>query len=194
MMRTVLLMFAAAAVFPGCDHESRWGPWPDPADRRMRADHAPAPYTAEQIRAGCPDGRRSTYYISNPGESDYLRIFRFEGGDEEGTTVGIRATALDGRPLQRLRESRAPWTALQSHASFPTPATEIGRETICLAPGWFHCMRYTVRTPQAPPGSYSVLWFARELPGPPVRMERYVGGALTERMTLYRQHVPPETK
>ncbi len=189
MSRTILLTLVALFLFPGCDGESRWGAdWPSEAERTIRPKHAPTPFTAAQICAGCPDGRRSTWRNEGPDGKPYLHTFTFSEGTEKDVRLTSEVTSLDGKPLRPAGGNRSPWTSLQSHASFPEATTTIDRETLRLPAGWFHCMRYTREGDTE--GTYQRYWFAHELPGPPVLMEQYKEGALAFRMVLVKHEAP----
>ena len=57
------------------------------------------------------------------------------------------------------------WLDLQGHASFPADDTTIESETIETPLGELDCLRYTVRDG----ASEKIFWFAKDLPGMPVR-------------------------
>jgi hypothetical protein len=193
VLRTLVLATCALALAAcGGDGGSRWGDaWPTAEERRMKPEDAPSPFTAAQIRAGCEDGRTSTFRLEVPGAPTRLQTFRFTGGDDEGCTFEISMSAADGRSLGRSRSSRGRWTGFQSHASYPQARTTIGRETLVVPGGRFHCMRYVVTGPPDAADTVTTSWFARELPGPPVLQERRRGGTLLHRMVLVRTAVEP---
>ncbi|KQR53342.1 hypothetical protein ASF88_00090 [Leifsonia sp. Leaf336] len=128
---------------------------------------APTPFTAAEIRAGCPVGRVSI--VRTP---DGLGSIRFASDDEEG--AWIEETALDERgeaagPVER---ERSTWLELQEHAAFPAESTSIDRAELNGPLGTLPCLRYTVRRGEA----VLVFWFAVDLPGMPIRVERTEGG------------------
>ena len=134
---------------------------------------APTPFTAAEIRVGCPAGR-----VSVARTPDGVGSIRFVSGDEEG--AWIEGTPLDDRgeaagPVER---ERSTWLELQEHAAFPLESTAIERVELAGPLGTLPCLRYTVRRGEA----VLVFWFAVELPGMPIRVERTEGG--TTRVTL----------
>jgi hypothetical protein len=134
---------------------------------------APTPFTAAEIRAGCPVGRVSI--VRTP---DGLGSIRFASGDEEG--AWIEDTMLDERgeaagPVER---ERSTWLELQEHAAFPAESTTIDRVELAGPLGTLPCLRYTVQRGEA----VLVFWFAVDLPGMPIRVEHAKHG--TTRTTL----------
>lgn len=175
--------------------------WPGPADRQLKPDHHPAPYTAAQIRAGCPDGRSSTYRLEIYGE-EMLQRWRFDLGDAEGVTWTAQRLKPDGTPEGEPRAQRHEWVSLQAHASFLAAETQVRDETIETPVGTFACMRYTVtrskvvmgevdgKTVNTPSVSVTDSWFAYALPGPPVKQEEHVDGRLVSSMELVEHEMP----
>jgi hypothetical protein len=151
----------------------------------MAPGEAPTPYTAGQIRAGCPDGRTVTFLMEAPGKDAFLMTMRFSGGDANGADVETSRTAPDGTPLPGQVTRRMGWKELQRHAAFPAVGTQVADATIRVRAGSFPCMRYTV-TATDDDGKEVVqrYWFARSLPGPPVKMETVVAGETKVSMTL----------
>jgi hypothetical protein len=174
-----ILLVAIATLTAGCGLEtgSRWGEdWPAPADRLMRPDHAPTPYTAAQIRTACRHGRRSTFLTEAPGNQPSSMTFTFLDPTDDGCTLEISGSAT--------RRVPATWKGFQAHASFPDSQTRISRETIEVPAGRYHCMHYTVTGPAGAKDNVTDLWFAHELPGPPVLREVRESGQVVSRMVL----------
>src|SRR5262245_14430920 len=118
---------------------------------------APTPFTAEQIRAGCPAGRTIELVIAEDGE-EHRRYNRFVSCDEEGAVVERGSVGETGEP------SRSTWAEMQAHASFPAAITTIEPETIDLPLGVLDCLRYTVQDDDA----VMTFWFSPSYPGMPV--------------------------
>lgn len=133
---------------------------------------APTPFTAEEIRGGCPPGRTIWMHVEVAGETPFLRVSRFVQCDEAGATLERARTSLAGVPLGEPDVGRVTWRELQAHASFPEDATTIEAERITTAIGEVDCLRYTV---QGGDGE-QVFWFATDLPGMPVRYLTRTGG------------------
>lgn len=131
----------------------------------LDADHAPTPFTADEIRAGCPEGRTIRLRAEAPGQEPMVRVNRYLECDEVGALLERSAETVDGSPLGEPQADRVTWLDLQRHASFPAAITRIEKDTINTAIGELACLRYTVRAD----GVDQVFWFAKELPGMPIR-------------------------
>jgi hypothetical protein len=136
---------------------------------------APTPFTAAEIRAGCPAGRVVHLLVEDAGEAPYVRYNRFASCDAEGAT--IERGLLDAAPDS---SGRTTWADLQAHAAFPAEATVIAPATIEIPLGVLACDRYTVRDEE---GVHS-FWFAAAYPGMPVRFTREVRGRTVATTTM----------
>lgn len=141
--------------------------------RILHEGHAPTPFTAEQIRAHCPDGLRVTLAVETPDETTF-HTDTFRDGDADGVTLESCPSDADGHPTGEVRRVRVTWLDLQGHASFPAERTQIGEETITGPLGTLPCLRYDVRLAEGP----VTFWFATDHPGMPVRFEGQ--GSVTE--------------
>lgn len=140
---------------------------------------APTPFTADEIRSGCPPGRSVTTLVWGRDEGPYLLVTRFVECDADGTVQAARRWSLQGEPLSEVESRSSTWLSLQRHASFPAAATTITEETIDVPFGTFHCLRYTVTGDQV-----ATFWFARDLPGMPIRVRTEADGVLLGTMTM----------
>lgn len=134
------------------------------SDRIAQEGHAPTPFTAEEIRAHCPNGLRLTIAVRGEGRVTY-RTSTFRNGDDDAVTLEDCPSAADGTPTGEVTGTRATWTELQAHASFPADRTTVGEETITGPLGTLACRRYDVRTDSGT----RTFWFALDHPGMPVR-------------------------
>ena len=151
-----------------------------PDSHQLHPDHLPTPFTAAEIRAGCPPGRTLRFRIERAGEEPMIRVSRYAEVDGEGAVQESWAEDLDGGGLSEPERERSTWLELQEHASFPRAITERGEEELSIPSGRFACLRYT-RTDSDAVWRF---WFARELPGQPVRYEREVSGQIVFSATL----------
>lgn len=159
---------------------------PPAAANRMRVEHAPTPYSAAEIREGCPAGRVNVYDYEMNGRLVRTRSRFLEEADGKArySTVVVDA---ENQPLGEERVETAGWEELQGHASFPAAGTVITEEVLELPAGKFICWRYEVtgQTEGAEPKRQVMrLWFAQDLPGPPVQMVQEVDGEVKLRMML----------
>lgn len=126
---------------------------------------APTPFTADEIRDGCPAGRTIRLRVDMVGETPFHQVSRFVACDEAGATMERSRQSLDGSPLAEPAVDRLTWQDLQRHASFPSDDTTIESERIETAIGELDCLRYTVREG----ATDEVFWFAKDLPGLPIQ-------------------------
>jgi hypothetical protein len=131
----------------------------------LASGRAPTPFTADEIRGGCPPGRTTRLRVDVVGETPFHRISRFVECDETGATTERSRLSLDGSPLAEPEVDRVTWRDLQAHASFPAEDTTIESERIETAIGELDCLRYTVRDG----ATEEVFWFAKDLPGLPIQ-------------------------
>jgi len=142
----------------------------------LEPGQAPPPFTADEIRHGCPAGRTIRLRVDVPGEPSILRVNRFLDCDASGATMERTRLSLDGDPLGEPEAARVTWRDLQGHASFPADRTTIESVRIDTAIGELDCLRYTVRDGS----TEEVFWFARELPGMPIQyLTREAGDVVT---------------
>jgi hypothetical protein len=144
-----------------------------PESHRLQSDHLPTPFSAAQIRAGCPAGRT-------------FRRIRFTRVDDERAVQEFQATDEEGRPIGEPTARQSTWLDLQRHASQPADATTVDEVTLPLSFGDFDCWLYIVRAPAAE----MRFWFARELPGMPAQVEEWNGGALAGRSVMVANDTP----
>lgn len=130
----------------------------------MQPDHAPTPFTAEEIRAAAPAGYTVETVTETDGEVARQRTMFTEVDEDRATIV---STPIDehGDPAGDPRTGDAAWTDLQAHASFPADITTISDETIDTPLGSLACRRYEV----AGSDHTNTFWFATEYPGMPIR-------------------------
>jgi hypothetical protein len=129
--------------------------------------HAPTPFTAEEIRQGCPPGRKITIEHTDPDGSPETWLTVFVEADDEGALLTNQRVAGNGELLGEPSEFRATWDELQAHASFPSERTSIENETLSTPLGTLDCLRYTIDDGE----KTKILWFDRSRPGLPVRTE-----------------------
>jgi hypothetical protein len=139
---------------------------------------APFPYTPEAIRAHNAPGTAVTFEV-HAGESVSRLTFRWTGGDERVAEYDQTVTDADGRVLQESSE-RTAWVELQRHAAFPAAGTTITEERVEGPTGPWECWHYTVQRD----GNVEHYWFAKEKPGPPVRVRVEHAGTVVQTMEL----------
>jgi len=169
--------------------------WPSAAERTLRPGDAPTPFTADQIRAHCPSDLRILQLAETPGQEPKRTLTTFEDSTDDATTVSHAELGSRRGGMQPSLSERQSWTALQAQTSSAAAETEITEETITTQLGTFKCMLYVVtRTvakeradtrmledPQGRDGPQDEIiedrmWYAYDLPGPPVRWVRSADG------------------
>jgi hypothetical protein len=141
---------------------------------QLRPDHLPTPFSANEIRAGCPPGRTIRSLVIRAGSEPSVRVTRFVSGDADGAEHDSWTETPDGVRLTEPARNRSTWLEFQEHASMPAAQTEIAEEDIDIPAGRFACLRYTLRDS----GSVSTFWFARSAPGQPLKFEERADGVL----------------
>jgi hypothetical protein len=158
---------------------------PPPDSNRLQADHAPTPFSAEQLRAACPVGRVDTFLIESSARPPVHQTTRFVHSTFTGAVFVASMSTLEGQPVGEPVRARATWVDLQEHASHPESSTVITEADVRVPAGSFDCWVYTVTT-----GSdVQRLYFARSLPGPPVRAVQEVDGEVRMDMKLVEHGV-----
>lgn len=141
---------------------------------RLHPDHLPTPFSADEIRAGCPPGRTIRSLVIRAGREPYIRVTRFVSGDADGAEHEAWTETPDGVRLTEPERSRSTWLEFQEHASMPAAETEIAEEEIDIPAGRFACLRYT----RTEGDSVSTFWFAASAPGQPLKFEQRASGEL----------------
>ncbi len=158
-----------------------------PESHRLQPDHLPTPFSAAQIRGGCPAGRTIRIREEAPGQPSTFRRIRFTQVDEEIAVQEFQDTDEEGRPIGEPTIRDSTWLDLQRHASQPADATTVEEVPLTLPFGEFDCWLYTVLLP---PGERR-FWFAKQLPGMPVQVEERVDGALAGRTVMIASNQQP---
>ena len=147
----------------------------------------PTPFTADEIRAGCPDGRYIRLRVEADGKLVGYRTNVFRDGDAEGATVESQRFDPEGHPDGDPAASRATWLGFQRHAAFPADRTTRVEEVVDTPMGRLPCLRYTTSEEDGSIGDY---WFARAMPGMPIRYQSEASGRLVSRVTVIENRLP----
>ncbi|HEY7793608.1 MAG TPA: hypothetical protein VIA10_06360 [Gaiellaceae bacterium] len=156
-----------------------------PDSNRLRPDHLPTPFSAADIRDGCPLGRTIRVRSEEPAGQPTFRQVRFVEVDADGAVQEFQSTDADGLPLGEPTQHRSTWLELQHHASQPAATTVIDEVDLDLPFGTEACWRYTVTGPD----ESVTFWFARGRAGMPVQVERQVGGEAVGRSVVIADDV-----
>jgi hypothetical protein len=156
-----------------------------PDGNRIRPDHLPTPFSAADIRAGCPVGRTIQLRSEGPGGELSFRRIRFVEVDAAGAVQEFQSIDAGGLPIGEPTRRRSSWLDLQQHASQPASATEIDEVDLALPFGTEACWRYTVGGRD----ERVTFWFAKGRAGMPVQVEQQVGGELVSRSVVIADEV-----
>lgn len=176
-VRSAAVAFSLSLALSGCA-SSPPGP---KASAAAEAGRVPTPYTAEEIRGASPAGRRLDFRVAADGKLS-VRVIHFVTVDERG--ADIESTTMDetGHVVGASERKRAAWSELRDHASFPREGTTVSDATVTVPAGTYPCRVYVVRDGQVT----TTFWFAKTLPGPPVKMVVEQGGKVVETRELAR--------
>jgi hypothetical protein len=160
--------------------------WPSAAERRLAPDREPSPFSAQQIARACgPQSKRVFRFVMGGAEPSY-KLWTFIEQTEAGCT--FLQTDCDEHGLETGEPSptNVTWQQLQSHASWPATDVTASEAKMKVPAGTYECMHYVIKRKNAQGVGEDKFWFAWDLPGPPVRMERSAGGQVKVTMTLMK--------
>ena len=124
---------------------------------QFRPGDQPTPFSADEIRRGCPPGRTVRTLVVRAGQEPYVRVTRFSTGDGAGAEQELWTETPDGTRLTETETGHSICRELQGHASMPADRTTVTEEEIDTPAGSFDCLRYT-RTDEDGVG---IFWFAK---------------------------------
>jgi hypothetical protein len=147
----------------------------------LHPGHAPTPFTAAEIRDRCPAGRTMRLRVEPEEGEAYERRIRFVEVDEAGAVQEFTRLSASGDAVGDVVTHRSTWLDLQEHASYPAERASIEPDELELPFGRLACLRYTV---DGDGDEVERFWFARSLPGMPVRYESVRGGRVVAATTM----------
>jgi hypothetical protein len=151
----------------------------------LEPGRAPTPFTAAEIRQGCPPGRTIRLLVEADGSEAFIRVNRFVDCDADGATIERTRLDAHGEPVGPVEAHRSTWGELQAHASFPADRTTVSAEVLEIPVGVLECQRYTVTDGS----SVETFWFATSAPGMPVKVESREAGRITGTVTMIDDRV-----
>lgn len=168
LVSIAFVLMACSKGPPPADPSSQTAPAQPVAAKAPEAapavEKAPAPFTADQLRTGCPVGRRIVYKIEEEGKPVVRRTMEFIGNDANGAEIKGTTTDASGKEIES-GASKATWTELRSHGEFDKNRLEIKHRTVSVP---FGTLETTVYKVDAADGTVTTYYFADTLPGPPV--------------------------
>ena len=188
-MRTVILASALAALVACANKTKNAEPPADASKSAANAGVAPAPFTAAQIREATQQGRTYRFKTEMLGQPPHTQQIEFIAVSPTGCTTKNQRFDLEGKPVGGAGVAQATWDDLVKHAAYPAASTSISDEPCETPAGKFSCKIYVVRTQDNGVKLVRKVWFAKSLPGAPVKTVVERGGAVVMRMTL-QSHTP----
>jgi hypothetical protein len=146
----------------------------------------PTPFTAEEIRAGCPVGRFIRTRIEADGRIVGYGTQVYLEGDAEGATTESQRLDADGVPSGPPETEHPTWLELQAHASFDSQHTGRSPEVLETPLGRLDCLHYQRQNPD---GSTSDFWFALSHPGMPIRFRTVKEGRVSHEVIVIEDTV-----
>ncbi|HEY4060107.1 MAG TPA: hypothetical protein VGM39_26010 [Kofleriaceae bacterium] len=171
-MRSLTLALGIALTACGAAH---------PAGAAKPVD-APMLFTVDQLRAGCPQGRKIELRIEMAGKPAVVEDWEFIKVDKVGATIHSVTHGEDGEPISE-ETSTSKWTDLHQHAKFPAATTTIDDKVELTIPAGTYTTRLYTVTDGATTKRF---WFAVDLPGPPVQFSTETNGTLVMRAMMVR--------
>jgi hypothetical protein len=162
------------------------GTTPQPSAPASADEAAPYPFTASEIRAGCPLGRVIDYRIEKAGAPPRGERWAFTPAGEDSVTITTTALDAQGNPTGVPEAQTAKWAELHEHAHFPRATTKVSEESLTVRAGTFAVLKYVVTNAD----DVKTVWFARSLAGPPVKVEAVHGGQTVMTMTMQANRLP----
>ena len=136
----------------------------------LASESLPTPFTAEQIREAFQPGLVLEFDFTE-GEKKTHQVWTVKAATAEDVTIHFQTVGGD----EATKTSR--FEELRQHALFPAESASRS-EVRCATPlGERDCWHYVVSGEPA-----KELWFAKDLPGPPVLMTVTAGGTEVLRM------------
>jgi hypothetical protein len=157
-----------------------------PAANRMKPDHAPTPFSADEIRNGSPRGRKIVYQVEMLGKPYFFQTIEFTSANPDDVVFETVTKGMDGKRVGKKQMSVGKWPDLQSHASFPASQTVITSESLTTPAGTFDCWLYTITNEKDGKTNIKRFWFAKKLPGPPISYEEKTDGKIVYKLTMLK--------
>lgn len=162
---------------------------PAPAPEPEPPAHAPVPFSADAIRAATKPGRTYVFLVEEGDGPQKREKLEFVKVDEESTTMRLSEQDLFGRPRGEPKERVVSWDELVGHATYPADATTITEEKVTVRAGTYDAKLYTVDKTRDGERQVHRVWFAKQLPGPPIKQVVTVGGEPFRSLELF-EHRP----
>lgn len=158
----------------------------------MAQDPVEPPFTAAEIAAATRPGRTYRFKLSWDSGSEGSETIEFLAVDGDSCTMLVVLRDEDGTVLaiDPPEPERVSFAELEADAHFPAADTQRSEASIEVPAGRFECLVYEVHE-RYPGGELTTTyWFAKELPGAPVKMVTRSTHGSTTRVLV--EHTPGE--
>ena len=182
-MRTpILLLFVLLAAGCGGDEgQSGQVAVPDAGPRAVR------PYTAEALRRGCPVGRMILTRLTT-ADVVYIRT-EFLSSTSEGYRKRSQMFDDEMEPLLDASERDGTWQGDADDVAYLPETITVSEETLPTALGALLCWHYVIVDDR---GWREDVWYAKDLPGPPVRLESHLPRGTRLRLVEIVENTMPD--
>lgn len=134
----------------------------------------PTPFTSSEIRDAFRPGQHLVFTVFTAGKGTVVADWVVTGWTDQDATIAFTTLAQDGATVVEPRAERtSSWDSLRDHASFPEASASRSEGVLVHPLGTLDIWLYTVRGPE--PELVQRYWFAKDLPGPPVRFTIHAG-------------------
>ncbi len=157
---------------------------PDP--HKIGPDLLPTPFSAEEIRLGCPAGRTIRLRVESAGGPDVIRTSWYVRVDRDGAEIEHTTYTANGEHLGEPRSAWSTWRQLQEHAAFPAAVTTVTEDELTIPLGLLPCRLYTMTDGT----TVHRFWFSDAHPGMPVRYSIEDSGTVVSRVTMEADDLP----
>ena len=142
------------------------------------------------IRDATPAGSVYLFETTDAAGNKALQHIEFADVDAEGCAIVVRPMTADREPIDPPIRNRSTWQQLKGHASYPAVSTKITETQVVVPAGTFDAWLYTVSSDEDGHSSVTRAYFAKKLPGAPVKHEVERDGKLVSRSVLIEHHAP----
>ena len=160
-------------------------PAPTPAPTASVPKTAPTPFDADAIRGATKDGRSYVFLVKDGGQPKGRRKMVFSEVTDEGATLTSSNQDLFGHPKGEPDVKKVTWNDLMAHATYPAEATTITEASVKVPAGSYDCKLYTVKESEDGQDQVTRAWFAKSLPGAPVKHEVERGSKVVRTLELF---------
>lgn len=149
---------------------------------------APNPFTVDELRNSLSVGSTFRFEMRTPGPASAFERWRIVAATAETVTINTAAINADGSLLTDEGDETYTWDDLHHHADFPASDTVREDGMVEVPAGTFAVWHYVVRDAAA--DKISRFDFAKEYPGPPVKLTIQQGKGTVYEMILVERARP----